>query len=1161
MAAGPDTLLCYVRRLALPAAPEVASDAALLGRFVADRDERAFAALVDRHGPLVLHVCRRVLGDADDAEDAFQATFLVLARRAAAVRPAEALPAWLYGVARRVALKARATQARRRAARPAGAPVADPRPDPLAELSARELLRIVDEEVQRLPEAQRLPVLLCCLEGRSLEEAARYLGWTRGSVKGRLERGRARLHTRLVRRGLTLSAALAAAEVSRGVASAALAAATARGALLFAMGATTARELSPPAAALAGDVLQGMALGKLKTAAVPGLLLGLLAAAAGLVAYAPDLTKGTEPPGAHVPASVTGREHQEGEAAALVKTDAESPDSSQAPLTDLYGDPLPAGARRRLGTLRFRHGGGTINSLLVASDGNTLVTQTFYGDPTVCAWDLATGKLLHQFPGHHEGNGAVALTPDGKTVAVGHDYLIRFYDLASGREVRQLRAPLGQVQGLAVSHDGKTLASGHARQTVLLWDLASGTSVAQLPAGHNRLTRLAFTADDKTLVTGDAFDPRIRLFDVVRGKERQPLFSPNARSYRAREFVLSPKGTLLALAQPSGLSLWDLKTGRLVRELRGASSAAGVAFSPDGKILASAESDEKASRGTLVLWDVATGKQLRRLNGNPWPVAKLAFTRDGQRLIVGCGGTIRLWDRATGNECGPAVGNPVSVGGVALAPDGRTLAYQADEAVRLQDLAEAREGGRLPSRHWSLAFSPDGQTLAGGATVNQINLWEVASMRVRRLQSTPKGDGFAWVGYHHVAFAPDGKWLAAAGPGLRVGGTDDAVVQLWRLDTGKPGLQLTLKDDPNEFCYVEAVAFSPDGKTLAASGRGNNSSSKVRVWEVATGKPRERLSAALNDPAEKEPALARWDPQTPLIQPRLAFSPDGKQLTLNRLEKPIPVWEAATGRVRVRLPGHQAPTVCVAFAPDGLTLASAGWDNTIRLWDLVSGKELRQLTGHRGPAEALAFTPDGKTLISAGHDTTILLWDVAAVTGRPLPAFALPTPPEWEALWTQLAGDDAVQAYQAMHRLTAAPKLTLASLGGRLRPSVAVEPPRLGRLLGDLDSSQFAVRERAARQLEKLGESAEPELRRALARKGSSLEFRRRLERILDHIQIPSGAQLQELRAVEVLEQIGTSEAQETLRRLTQGTPEARLTHEAAAALERLARRTTERPR
>ncbi len=306
MAERSETLLGCIRRLVVPQGAAGATDAALLGRYLADRDERAFAALVDRHAELVLQVCWRVLGDGHDAEDAFQATWLVLARKAATVRPREALPAWLHGVARRVAMKARSARARQPLAGtpPAAQPV-DPRPDPLAKLSARELLAVVDEEVRRLPEVYRLPVILCCLEGRSQEEAARLLGWTPGSVKGRLERGRARLQARLVRRGLTLAAALAAAEMSRGAASALtvarLVGPTVRAARAFA--AYQAPACGPAAASLARAVLRGPALAKLGTAAALAVASALLAAGllANRAADAPPLPEGAGRPAAAAP--------------------------------------------------------------------------------------------------------------------------------------------------------------------------------------------------------------------------------------------------------------------------------------------------------------------------------------------------------------------------------------------------------------------------------------------------------------------------------------------------------------------------------------------------------------------------------------------------------------------------------------------------------------------------------------------------------------------------------------------------------------------------------------------------------------------------------------------------------------------------------------------
>jgi RNA polymerase sigma factor (sigma-70 family) len=258
------TLLQHLRRRA--AAPDPGSDAELLARFARQGDEDAFTALVARHGHLVLHTCWRVLGDAHAAEDAFQATFLVLARRAGSLQRPERLTGWLYGVASRIARDARRARKRRPELQPTEA-ASDPRPDPLAELTARELLTVLEEELQRLPGPYRLPVVLCCLEGQSQEEAARQLGWTAGQVKGRLERGRKRLHERLARRGLGLSPALAAAEAGRLTAAplvGALAGPPATAATLFAAGRAVGALCPGRVISLAEGALHVMWLGKLK---------------------------------------------------------------------------------------------------------------------------------------------------------------------------------------------------------------------------------------------------------------------------------------------------------------------------------------------------------------------------------------------------------------------------------------------------------------------------------------------------------------------------------------------------------------------------------------------------------------------------------------------------------------------------------------------------------------------------------------------------------------------------------------------------------------------------------------------------------------------------------------------------------------------------------
>jgi RNA polymerase sigma factor (sigma-70 family) len=315
MATATAAFLARLRRLVKPG-PVTASDADLLTRYARDRDEDAFAALVERHGPMVLRLAARLLTTSHDAEDAFQATFLILARRAASIRRRQSVAAWLHGVAYRVALKARAARGRRPEQAPVPDPV-DPHPDPLAQVSARELLVALEQEVQRLPETYRLPVVLVCLEGLSQEEAARRLRCTPDSVRGRLARGRQRLHAQLVRRGLTLTAVLGAVELSRGVSAAAvptLSSATVKAATVFAAGkGVTAGLVSANVVALTEGVLKAMFVKQsLVVSMTAVLLLGLVGAGTGqfLLGQAP----GGASPGGENPPKAAGRA-QGGEAA------------------------------------------------------------------------------------------------------------------------------------------------------------------------------------------------------------------------------------------------------------------------------------------------------------------------------------------------------------------------------------------------------------------------------------------------------------------------------------------------------------------------------------------------------------------------------------------------------------------------------------------------------------------------------------------------------------------------------------------------------------------------------------------------------------------------------------------------------------------------------
>ena len=241
MAKHSELLLMQQLRSLVRGSLDSATDQYLLTQFAAERDEAAFHALVRRYGPMVWRVCRQALSREHDAEDAYQSTFLLLARKAGSLRKPEAVSSWLFGVARRIALKSRARSAKEASREAVALP---PSSDPLDVLTGRELLQVFDEELLRLPAEYQTPLILCCLEGKSHQEAARQLGWSEGSVKGRLERGRDLLAQRLTLRGLTLPAVLAAQIVWQSSAAAsvpaALASSTVRIALLAAMDAGAA---------------------------------------------------------------------------------------------------------------------------------------------------------------------------------------------------------------------------------------------------------------------------------------------------------------------------------------------------------------------------------------------------------------------------------------------------------------------------------------------------------------------------------------------------------------------------------------------------------------------------------------------------------------------------------------------------------------------------------------------------------------------------------------------------------------------------------------------------------------------------------------------------------------------------------------------------------
>ena len=305
-----------------------------------------------------------------------------------------------------------------------------------------------------------------------------------------------------------------------------------------------------------------------------------------------------------------------------------------------------------------------------------------------------------------------------------------------------------------------------------------------------------------------------------------------------------------------------------------------------------------------------------------------------------------------------------------------------------------------------------------------------------------------------------------------------------------------------------------DGKTLVSYGQDD----AILLWEVATGKERGRLTG-------KAVSLAALPPARP---------------------RPAP------GRLTAR----QGKPVSLAFSADDSVLAAAYEDGTVRPWELLTGKTRREFKGHQARVTAVAFSPSGEMLASASEDTTVLLWKTAALVPGGQAASAGFKGGQLDTAWAELAGDDASRAYRTLTALVAAPRQAVPFLKAHLQPAEKADARRIRRLIADLDSDRFGVRQRATKELEAVAELAAPVLRQALAQRPSP-EVRRRAEGLLARLDSLRPEQVRGVRAVEVLEHIGTPEAQDILDSLARGTPEARLTQEAKTSLERLARRAT----
>jgi WD40 repeat protein len=774
--------------------------------------------------------------------------------------------------------------------------------------------------------------------------------------------------------------------------------------------------------------------------------------------------------------------------------------------------------------------------------------------------DAATGKEIRRLGRAKETFWTVAFSPDGKLLS-GHrpgfkeKHSIVLWEVATGKELYRFPVATNWRAGISFSPDSRTLAV-HAITaftepcgSIYLWDVTTGKSLHHIQVAKFDIHEIAFTADCKLLASAGDKDEIVRLWDVKTGTETRRL---KAHPGGVISVVFSPDGRVLASGGTvdGAVRLWETTTGKEFCKLAVHKKGPGsIIFSPDGKLLAAGGREDPVVR----LWEVSTGKERCRLAGHFGHVAALAFSPDGKALASGGSDhTIRLWDVATGRALIPLAGQPGEVDYVAISPDGQTLATLGDDhAIRLWEAVPGKELRRIdrPPAYGGLTFSADGKTVISTSTKKTVAAWEARTgTKLREFQVSQDR---VW----SVRFSPDAKLLVARDSG-------EGPVDVRDVATGKLVRRLNGK-------HLAVFAFSPDNALLACSGDFFNEPTLIHLKHIASGQELRKFG---------EESL-KYFPSNFLRVNRLTFSPDGRMLagvsTWGNYYDPIGhsairFWEVASGKQRLQFKNIDGAIGAIAFSPDGRLLALGGGvpagsnpgDDThpeaiLGLWDVATGKELRQLPGHRGRVSHVAFSADGRRLASASADGTVLIWDVAPlgtqVRGKDsdLPAQQLDT------LWTDLASADAARAYCALQGLMRAPRQFVPLCKKQVRPVALADPKHVTQLLADLDSEHFDVRDRATRALQAFEEQVEPALRKA-SMNPPSAEVRRRLAQLLGRLeserQIPSGERLRLLRAVEILEHSASSEARQLVTALAKGAPEARLTQEAKAALERLKR-------